>query len=106
VRDFLRSSVTPQPLIERLDDGIATIALKVAMYSPARTAVRPPAIIRRPRNSPLSRFMGATPTSAAILWRLSRPRSGNSARIVDAVTGPMPGADRSRSSVSRQSGLD
>src|SRR6185312_1667975 len=65
---------------------------------------RPPMIIRRPRKAPLSRAIGARPASAAMRRRSSRPRSGRSAMSVPAVTGPMPGTERSRSSVSRQTG--
>ena len=58
-----------------------------------------------PRRVPLSRFNGATPTRAAIFFRFSGPSSGSSASIVRAVTGPIPGTERSRSSCSRQAGL-
>ena len=37
-----------------------------AMYRTARTGARPPQTMRLPRMVPLSRFMGATPTRAAI----------------------------------------
>src|SRR6202040_999441 len=46
------------------------------------------------------------PARAAMRRRSSRPSSGRSAMSVPAVTGPMPGTERSRSSVSRQTGGD
>ena len=48
-------------------------------------------MLRRPRQAPLSRLKGATPTRAATCRREQRPSSGNSASKVAAVTGPMPG---------------
>ena len=52
------------------------------MYNATRTGARPPRIRRFPVVCPLSRFIGATPTSLAICWRVSLPSSGNSARPV------------------------
>jgi hypothetical protein len=45
----------------------------------------------RPRNAPLSRLMGATPTRLAILRRSRRPSSGSSAIRVRRVASPTPG---------------
>jgi len=59
--------------------GLQRMAEIVAMYKPARTAARPPKMVRWPRMVPESRFMGATPTRAAICWGLSFPSSGRSA---------------------------
>src|SRR3954469_15944896 len=61
------------------------------MYRTERTWARPPQMVRCPRSVPLSRFRGATPTSAAICLRFSLPSSGNSARRVVATTRPTPG---------------
>ena len=61
------------------------------MERAARTEARPPQTERRPRQAPLSRLKGATPTRAAISWRLSVPSSGTSASKVWQATGPMPG---------------
>lgn len=41
------------------------MADRVPMYKAERMAARPPQIMRLPRNKPLSRFKGATPTRAA-----------------------------------------
>src|SRR5882724_97452 len=82
------------------------MAVIVAMYRTRRTGARPPVTMRRPRSVPLSRLNGATPTRAAILRRVSRPSSGRSAMRVNAVTGPIPGTERRRSSASRQPGLE
>ena len=41
------------------------MAVRAAMYSTARTDVRPPAMALRPRIRPESRLIGATPTRAA-----------------------------------------
>jgi hypothetical protein len=51
--------------------GLQRMAEIVAMYRPIRTAARPPKMVRWARMVPESRFMGATPTRAAICWRLS-----------------------------------
>ena len=51
---------------------------------------RPPKIVRLPRNLPLSRLNGATPTKAATSRRLSWPSSGIWARSNAAVRGPTP----------------
>ena len=66
------------------------VALGVAMYGTARTDARPSQMRRGPRQAPLSRLKGATPTSAATCWRVQRPSSGISASKVAAVTGPRP----------------
>ena len=80
-------------------------AANAAMYSADRTAARPPTSIRRPRNVPLSRFMGARPTNAPTLRRPSVPSSGSSPSSVRDATGPMPGMLRNSSSRSRHTGL-
>jgi hypothetical protein len=75
------------------------------MYSVARSALRPPHMLRLPRNVPLSRLKGATPTKAAICLRLSSPSSGSSARRLRDNTAPTPGTLRSNLSFSHQTGL-
>src|SRR6266567_3331051 len=85
--------------------GFHRVAVAAAMKSTARTDARPPQIVRRPRSVPLSRASGATPTSAAISFRLKRPSSGNSARSVRLVIGPIPGTLCNRSSWARHKGL-
>ena len=55
--------------------------------------------------APLSRFIGATPTRAAICLRSNAPSSGKCARSTKEICSPTPGIDRSRSSCSRQTGL-
>ena len=72
------------------------------MYSAARTVALPPQQLRLPRRVPLSRLRGATPTKAAICWRVRAPVSGSSAKRVRERTGPTPGTLCSRLSVSRQ----
>ena len=42
------------------------MAQNAAMYSALRTDARPPKMLRLPRSVPLTRLIGATPTSAAI----------------------------------------
>ena len=81
---------------------MAQVAL---IYKTERIAARPPQIIRFPRNKPLSRFKGATPTSAAISLRFRVPSSGRLDKSVMESTGPTPGALRKISSFSRQTGL-
>jgi len=56
---------------------------------------RPPQMHRLPRYFPLSRLKGATPTKAAIRFRLSAPSSGNPATRVAENTKPTPGAVQS-----------
>src|ERR1700730_2179641 len=80
------------------------MATSAAMYRTLRTQLRPPPIMRWPRHAPESLLNGATPTSAASLRRSSAPSSGSSAMRVLAVTGPTPGTEVKRSSVSRQAG--
>ena len=48
-------------------------------------------MLRRPRQAPLSRLKGATPTRAAICRRERVPSSGSSASRVALAVGPMPG---------------
>ena len=67
-------------------------------------AVLPPDTERLPRNAPLSRFSGATPTSAATWPRFKLPSSGRCVSNVEESTGPTPGALRSRSSWARHMG--
>src|SRR3974390_890697 len=55
--------------------------------------MRPPQMQRIPLSLPLSKSYGATPTSAAILVRLSWPSSGKSAIRVHASTAPTPGIE-------------
>ncbi len=69
------------------------VATSVAMYNTRRTYERPPDVRRWPDDFPESLFSGATPTSLAISPRLSFPNSGNLARIVLMVTGPVPLTD-------------
>lgn len=53
--------------------GLCWRAERTAMYKTLLTELRPPWIIRRPRNCPLSRLKGAIPTNAEIFSRLSFP---------------------------------
>ena len=86
-------------------EGLAREAVTAAMKSTWRTVRRPPWMCRRPRWRPLSRAIGATPTSAAISFRFRAPSSGSSAMSVAARIGPTPRTLCSRSSRSRQRGL-
>ena len=81
------------------------VATRVAMYRAARTDALPPQTERLPRKAPLSRLMGATPTSAAICLRSRAPNSGSSAKSVTVRLGPTPGTLRNRSSCARHNGL-
>ena len=68
-----------------LMSGLQRMAVMVAMYKTARTSARPPQMKRLPRNVPLSRANGASPTSAAICRRSNAPSSGHLASsVVDA----------------------
>src|SRR3990172_5097919 len=71
--------------------GLNLEAASATKTSPRRKLARPPVVLRLPRFRPLSLLKGATPTRAAICFRLSFPNSGRSATIVLAVTGPTPG---------------
>ena len=64
-----------------------------------------PAIERVPDVRPLSRLIGATPTSDAIRLPESVPSSGNSLISTRLTAGPMPGTPWSRSSFARHTGL-
>src|SRR6202050_5597758 len=70
--------------------GLYRLATRAAMERPARTTARPPQVVRRPRQRPLSRLSGATPASAAISWRLSCPNSGRCAISIRARCGADP----------------
>jgi len=72
----------------------------------ARTWGRPPQIVRLPRQLPLSRLSGATPTGAAISLCVSTPSSGSWATMVAASIGPTPGTLRKSATFSRQRGLE
>ncbi len=61
------------PADEGQDDLFATRAL---IYSAERILARPPPMLRLRRLSPLSLLNGATPTKAAICFRLRSPSSG------------------------------
>ena len=74
------------------------------MYRAERMAVRPPETERLPRNAPLSRFIGATPTRAATWPRFKLPSSGRCVSRIEESTGPTPGTLRSRSSWARHRG--
>ncbi len=64
-----------------------------AMYSTSLGRLRPPPMWRPPFRVPLSRAIGATPTSAAA-WRLPIAPGPPIQAIRDAaVTGPMPGTE-------------
>ena len=52
------------------------VAVRAAMYSTARTDVRPPAMALRPRIRPESRLIGATPTRAATWMAADSPEFG------------------------------
>ena len=75
--------------------GSQRTAARAARYNAFRTRGRPAAILRRPRNCPLSRASGARPANAAACRALSCPNSGRSASKAQQVLGPMPGAVRS-----------
>ena len=79
----------------RRGGGHSAPAARAAMYNAFRTRGRPAAILRRPRNCPLSRASGARPANAAACRALSCPNSGRSASKAQQVLGPMPGAVRS-----------
>ena len=85
--------------------GLTREALRVAMYKTARRCDLPPQTVRLPRNRPLSRFNGATPTKAAIWRRDSVPSSGRPVIRLTESTWPTPGTLRSKSSFSRHTGL-
>ena len=75
------------------------------IYKTERMLARPPQIFRFPRNKPLSRFKGATPTRAAICFRFKVPNSGRLDKSVIESTGPTPGVLRRISFFSRHTGL-
>src|SRR5210317_949994 len=85
--------------------GLHRIAANVAMYRPERTDARPPQILRRPLNFPLSQFNGARPANMAIFFGLKTPNSGRSQIKLADVMGPMPGTLCKISSLQRQMGL-
>ena len=70
-----------------------------------RTCARPPQIVRRPREVPLSPLRGVTPTNAAICWRVRGLNSGSSRSTVRAHTGQRPLARGTISSFARHRGL-
>src|SRR5688572_9551045 len=76
-----------QLLIVVLMIRLCRVATIVALYRLRRTWLRPPPIIRLPRKLPLSRLIGARPTSLAAWPRFIAPNSGSPA----AVTAPPPG---------------
>ena len=98
-------SPTPENLKAINVISLYRTATSVLMYKAARTWARPPHVVRVPRRVPLSRLNGATPTRAAMRWRLKAPNSGRSSTSVRAHTGPMPGTRRYSVSHSRQTGL-
>ena len=64
--DLLGSAMGDELVVEGPKRGTAPKSLiRAAMYSTARTDVRPPAMALRPRIRPESRLIGATPTRAA-----------------------------------------
>ena len=75
------------------------------MSNPVRPCARPPQIVRRPRRGPLAPLRGATPTKAALCWRVRVPHAGRSRSNVRAHTGPLPGALCHQSSWACQSAL-
>src|SRR4030042_535431 len=85
--------------------GLKRLATKALIYSALRTTARPPQIILRPRNLPLSRFNGARPTKADIFFPFTVPNSGKSLSRVIEVFGPTPTVLRRISSLSRQRGF-
>ena len=74
------------------------------MYRALRTADLPPHTERLPRNAPLSRCIGATPTRAETWPRLRLPNSGKCVSSVEESTGPTAGALGSRSSLAHHMG--
>src|SRR5688572_28976967 len=56
--------------------GFQRMAVRAAMYRTLRTFLLPPAMARWPREAPLSRLTGATPTRAATRRRVVRLSSG------------------------------
>ena len=85
--------------------GLCLVADKTAIYRAHLTWARPPQIVLRPRNDPLSRLNGATPTRAAIWRRLRLPSSGRDAISLAEVLGPTPGTLCKRLSLTRHIGL-
>jgi len=75
------------------------------IYKIQRTLERPPQTVRLPLNMPLSRFIGATPTNAAICLLFNTPSSGKPANNVAESTGPTPGVLCKILSFSRHTGL-
>ena len=96
-----------QPLRERLQHRVALLRRVRPQVQQLRTAA-PTARDRSacPLHSPLSRFTGATPASAATCSRVSVPNSGMSANSVRLTTGPIPGIDCNSSSFAFHAGLD
>ena len=95
----------PVDLAYSPDGKYLAIATSVGINSPVRTRRRPPPVIRLPRNVPLSRLKGATPTNAAICLLLHWPSSGSSVTNIIAVTSPMPGTDFKISDLYFSSGI-
>ena len=63
--DLLGSAMGSELVVEGPKRETAPDGSQTAMYSTARTDVRPPAMALRPRIRPKSRLIGATPTRAA-----------------------------------------
>jgi len=76
------------------------------MNNTLRTFARPPRTNRTPRCEPLSWFMGATPTKAAIAPLEVPPSSGKLESRVADTTGPTPGTLCSKLSKALSSGLE
>ncbi len=102
-RHLFRLPPVEQPIVERPDRRVPPHRRERRhrrwdITVARRPYARPTAPHRAPaRSIPLSRLSGATPTSAAISRRFSRPSSDSSARRVVASTRPTPGMPRRRS---------
>ena len=73
--------------------GLCRVATNAAIYNTARTRARPPRILCRPPDFPLSLLKSQTPINALISRRLSVPISATSASSEVAVKRPTPGID-------------
>jgi hypothetical protein len=61
---------------------LSRVATRVPMDHTVRTGAWPPHSVRRPRRGPLSPLSGATPTNAALCWRLRGPNAGRASHKV------------------------
>lgn len=85
--------------------GLSRVTTMAALDHVAWTYARPPRTLRFPCSVPLLRLSGATPTSEDMCLSVAVPNSDTFASTIVMSTGSAPRLLRSRSSVSRHTGL-